>query len=72
MGSGIYSNGAGGGAGHGGKGGAGYYKGKTGEGGNIYGSSDLPCELGSGANDPDETSQNVAGGGIVGTYLNHA
>ncbi|CAM8901139.1 unnamed protein product [Rhodiola kirilowii] len=65
LGSGIYSNGAGGGAGHGGRGGAGYYKGKTGEGGNIYGSSDLPCEPGSGANDPEETTQNVAGGGII-------
>uniref|UniRef100_A0A7N1A4F4 DUF8003 domain-containing protein n=1 Tax=Kalanchoe fedtschenkoi TaxID=63787 RepID=A0A7N1A4F4_KALFE len=65
LGSGIYSNGAGGGAGHGGRGGAGYYKGKTGEGGRIYGNSDLPCELGSGASSPNEGFQNIAGGGII-------
>ncbi|RVW40643.1 hypothetical protein CK203_079211 [Vitis vinifera] len=48
IGKGNYSNGAGGGAGHGGRGGSGLFHGRVSEGGDKYGSAELPCELGSG------------------------
>lgn len=65
IGTGNYSNGAGGGAGHGGRGGSGYFNGMMSEGGNRYGSADLPCELGSGTERPNQSSENVAGGGMI-------
>ncbi|KAK9266889.1 hypothetical protein L1049_027148 [Liquidambar formosana] len=65
IGKGNYSNGAGGGAGHGGRGGSGYFNGRMSEGGNRYGSADLPCELGSGTEGPNESYGSVAGGGII-------
>lgn len=63
---GNYSNGAGAGAGHGGKGGSGFYGGNLSEGGQRYGSADLPCELGSGTAGPVQSYGPVAGGGIIG------
>lgn len=36
------------------------------KGGNIYGDADLPCELGSGTEGPNDSNGNVAGGGIIG------
>lgn len=69
MGKGNYSNGAGSGAGHGGRGGSGYFKGKVCYGGNAYGNADLPCELGSGAGSPNQSYGNVVGGGIVGKHF---
>ncbi|KAH9328000.1 hypothetical protein KI387_000108, partial [Taxus chinensis] len=60
----VLSDLAGGGAGHGGKGGAGYFKGNLSEGGKEYGDADLPCELGSGSG--NSTSElTTAGGGII-------
>ncbi|KAL6985839.1 hypothetical protein U1Q18_019211 [Sarracenia purpurea var. burkii] len=66
IGKGSYSNGAGGGAGHGGRGGSGFFNGRVAKGGNRYGDADLPCELGSGTEGPNESNGNVAGGGIIG------
>ncbi|KAI8534522.1 hypothetical protein RHMOL_Rhmol10G0096600 [Rhododendron molle] len=65
IGRGNYSNGAGGGAGHGGRGGSGIFNGMVAKGGNIYGDADLPCELGSGTEGPNDSNGNVAGGGII-------
>ncbi|GAA0159688.1 transmembrane signal receptor [Lithospermum erythrorhizon] len=65
LGWGNYSDGAGGGAGHGGRGGSGIYNGWTGEGGKEYGNADLPCELGSGTQGPNQSYGDVAGGGII-------
>ncbi|CAK9172632.1 unnamed protein product [Ilex paraguariensis] len=65
VGMGNYSDGAGGGAGHGGRGGSGFFNGKVSKGGNKYGSADLPCELGSGTEGPNETSGRMAGGGMI-------
>lgn len=57
--------GAGGGGGHGGKGGAGVRDGITSNGGDSYGSDELPCELGSGGGNPG-TGNSTAGGGLIG------
>ncbi|KAI3721695.1 hypothetical protein L2E82_32713 [Cichorium intybus] len=57
---GNYSNGAGRGAGHGGRGGSGWYHGRLSECGTTYGRPDLPCELESG-----ESVGRVAGGGMI-------
>ncbi|XP_074269772.1 uncharacterized protein LOC141592825 [Silene latifolia] len=65
VGKGIYSKGAGAGAGHGGKGGSGMFNGTIIEGGSRYGDADLPCELGSGSEGPDDSYGNVAGGGMI-------
>ncbi|KAL8107077.1 uncharacterized protein LOC141670433 [Apium graveolens] len=65
IGRGNYSNGAGGGAGHGGKGGSGVHNGIVSEGGNTYGSANLPCELGSGSDGPRVAHGHVAGGGMI-------
>ncbi|KAG8374639.1 hypothetical protein BUALT_Bualt10G0016900 [Buddleja alternifolia] len=65
VGRGNYSNGAGAGAGHGGKGGSGFFNGVLSEGGCRYGSADLPCELGSGTEGPNQSDGYVAGGGMI-------
>ncbi|XP_057487508.1 uncharacterized protein LOC130773578 [Actinidia eriantha] len=65
IGKGNYSNGAGGGAGHGGRGGSGFFNGMVSKGGNRYGDADLPCELGSGSEGPNDSNGNVAGGGMI-------
>ncbi|KAK1367713.1 MraZ [Heracleum sosnowskyi] len=65
IGKGNYSNGAGGGAGHGGKGGSGVYNRIVSEGGNTYGSPNLPCELGSGSEGPRVSHGHVSGGGMI-------
>lgn len=65
VGKGNYSNGAGGGAGHGGRGGSGSYNGKVTNGGDTYGDAYLPCELGSGTEGPNDSTGNIAGGGII-------
>ncbi|KAA8522109.1 hypothetical protein F0562_012577 [Nyssa sinensis] len=65
IGKGNYSNGAGAGAGHGGRGGSGFFKGRASEGGNRYGNADLPCELGSGTEGPNESYGHAAGGGMI-------
>ncbi|XP_059656702.1 uncharacterized protein LOC132303459 [Cornus florida] len=65
IGKGNYSNGAGGGAGHGGRGGSGFFKGRVSEGGNRYGNAELPCELGSGTEGPNESYGHAAGGGMI-------
>lgn len=36
------------------------------DGGNKYGDADLPCELGSGTEGPDQSYGNVVGGGMIG------
>lgn len=59
-------NGAGGGAGHGGKGGSGYFNGRESIGGSEYGNAILPCELGSGTEGPNESYGHVVGGGMIG------
>lgn len=69
IGKGNYSNGAGGGAGHGGRGGSGFFNGMLSEGGQIYGSADLPCELGSGTEAHNQSDGFVAGGGLIGEYF---
>lgn len=69
IGKGNYSNGAGSGAGHGGRGGSGYFNGWVSNGGDEYGNADLPCELGSGAEGPDHLDTPVAGGGMIGKYF---
>lgn len=66
IGKGNYSNGAGGGAGHGGRGGSGIFNGILSEGGQRYGSADLPCELGSGTEGRNQSDGYVAGGGLIG------
>ena len=40
------------------------------EGGGIYGNAELPCELGSGTEGPNESYGHVAGGGMIGNNLN--
>ncbi|KAL3817947.1 hypothetical protein ACJIZ3_003852 [Penstemon smallii] len=65
VGMGNYSNGAGAGAGHGGRGGSGFFRGMLIEGGRRYGSADLPCELGSGTEDPNQSDGYVTGGGMI-------
>lgn len=69
IGKGIYVNGAGSGAGHGGPGGSGYFNGRLSNGGHEYGSADLPCELGSGTEGPDHSYGHVIGGGMIGAYF---
>ena len=68
LGKGLYSNGAGSGAGHGGRGGSGIFNGRVCNGGHTYGDPDFPCELGSGAESPDNSYGNVIGGGMIGQY----
>ncbi|KAM7254037.1 hypothetical protein ACFE04_031719 [Oxalis oulophora] len=65
LGKGHYFNGAGSGAGHGGRGGSGYYNGRLSNGGHEYGNADLPCELGSGTASPGSSYGPVVGGGMV-------
>ncbi|CAH2046122.1 unnamed protein product [Thlaspi arvense] len=65
LGKGLYSNGAGSGAGHGGRGGSGVFNGRVCNGGHTYGDPDFPCELGSGAESPDNSYGNVIGGGMI-------
>ncbi|WZZ02138.1 hypothetical protein YC2023_074466 [Brassica napus] len=65
LGKGLYSNGAGSGAGHGGRGGSGIFNGRVCSGGHTYGDPDFPCELGSGAESPDNSYGNVIGGGMI-------
>ncbi|KAJ8755136.1 hypothetical protein K2173_018934 [Erythroxylum novogranatense] len=65
LGKGNYSNGAGSGAGHGGRGGSGYFNGIVSNGGNKYGSADLPCEVGSGTWGPNQSYVNAIGGGMI-------
>uniref|UniRef100_A0A803LU97 DUF8003 domain-containing protein n=1 Tax=Chenopodium quinoa TaxID=63459 RepID=A0A803LU97_CHEQI len=64
-GKGRFLDGAGSGAGHGGKGGSGMFNGTISEGGSIYGNANLPCELGSGSEGPNESYGHVAGGGMI-------
>ncbi|XP_010518683.1 PREDICTED: uncharacterized protein LOC104798344 isoform X2 [Tarenaya hassleriana] len=65
IGKGHYSNGAGSGAGHGGRGGSGFFNGRVCNGGHTYGDPDFPCELGSGAEGPDKSYRDVIGGGMI-------
>ncbi|MBA0718588.1 hypothetical protein Golax_006329 [Gossypium laxum] len=65
IGKGNYLDGAGSGAGHGGRGGAGYFNGRVSNGGHEYGDADLPCELGSGAEGPTHSFGHVFGGGMI-------
>ncbi|XWS38680.1 hypothetical protein CRYUN_Cryun19dG0151800 [Craigia yunnanensis] len=65
IGRGNYLNGAGSGAGHGGRGGAGYFNGRVSNGGHEYGNADLPCELGSGTEGPTQSFGHVIGGGMI-------
>ncbi|XP_028772845.1 uncharacterized protein LOC114729995 isoform X1 [Neltuma alba] len=65
IGKGNFLNGAGGGAGHGGRGGSGYFNGRESNGGSVYGNARLPCELGSGTKGPDESYGHVVGGGMI-------
>ncbi|KAM5573238.1 hypothetical protein ABKV19_012995 [Rosa sericea] len=65
IGKGNYLNGAGSGAGHGGRGGSGYYNGRVSNGGNEYGDANFPCELGSGAEGANQSYGNVVGGGMI-------
>lgn len=69
IGKGNFLNGAGSGAGHGGKGGSGMFNGSLSEGGGIYGNANLPCELGSGSEGLNESYGHVAGGGMIGKYI---
>ncbi|KNA21809.1 hypothetical protein SOVF_039820 [Spinacia oleracea] len=62
---GRFLKGAGSGAGHGGKGGSGMFNGTISEGGSRYGNANLPCELGSGSEGPNESYGHVAGGGMI-------
>lgn len=66
VGRGNYTKGAGSGAGHGGRGGTGYYNGIVCNGGPDYGSADLPCELGSGTQGPNQSFGHMVGGGMIG------
>ncbi|KAL5748335.1 hypothetical protein ACOSQ2_025632 [Xanthoceras sorbifolium] len=65
IGKGIYSNGTCSGAGHGGRGGSGFYNGRLSNGGHKYGNADLPCELGSGTEGPNQSYGHVIGGGMI-------
>ncbi|KAF5729667.1 hypothetical protein HS088_TW20G00031 [Tripterygium wilfordii] len=65
LGKGKYTNGAGSGAGHGGRGGSGYFNGTISNGGSEYGNPDLPCELGSGTEGPSSSYGHVIGGGMI-------
>ncbi|KAJ7952625.1 Glycine-rich protein [Quillaja saponaria] len=65
IGKGNFSNGAGSGAGHGGRGGSGYYNGWVSNGGNEYGNANLPCELGSGTEGPNKSYGHILGGGMI-------
>uniref|UniRef100_A0A2N9GP22 Uncharacterized protein n=1 Tax=Fagus sylvatica TaxID=28930 RepID=A0A2N9GP22_FAGSY len=65
IGKGNYSDGAGSGAGHGGRGGSGVFNGWVSIGGNKYGDADLPCELGSGTEGPNQLYGLVVGGGMI-------
>ncbi|XP_057449726.1 uncharacterized protein LOC130740994 isoform X1 [Lotus japonicus] len=65
IGKGNFLNGAGGGAGHGGRGGSGYFNGRMSIGGDEYGNAILPCELGSGTKGPNESYGHVVGGGMI-------
>ncbi|GMI84352.1 hypothetical protein like AT5G11700 [Hibiscus trionum] len=60
----FLDNGIGSGGGHGGKGGIGCYNGSCVGGGNLYGNSELPCELGSGSGN-ESSADSTAGGGII-------
>ncbi|KAE8678713.1 putative Glutamyl-tRNA(Gln) amidotransferase subunit C [Hibiscus syriacus] len=60
----FLDNGIGSGGGHGGKGGLGCYNGSCVEGGNSYGNSELPCELGSGSGN-ESSADSTAGGGVI-------
>lgn len=66
---GRFLKGAGSGAGHGGKGGSGMFNGTISEGGSRYGNANLPCELGSGSEGPNESYGHVAGGGMIGKRI---
>lgn len=68
IGKGNFSSGASSGAGHGGKGGTGYFNGMVCSGGTDYGNADLPCELGSGTEGPNQTYGQTVGGGIIGNF----
>eukprot|EP00250_Pteridium_aquilinum_P010753 c19609_g1_i2 orf=575-4888(+) len=68
----LSSSGAAGGAGHGGKGGKGYFNGSWADGGKEYGSSLLPCELGSGSGNSTSGEVTTGGGVIVIGSLEHA
>lgn len=68
---GISRTGAAGGGGHGGKGGNGYFNGSWAEGGKEYGSTTLPCELGSGSGNLTSGKVSVGGGVIVIGSLEH-
>lgn len=61
----VLGDGLSGGGGHGGNGGVGCHGGTCVEGGTSYGSTYLPCELGSGSGNESLTGS-TAGGGIVG------
>ncbi|KAG0575849.1 hypothetical protein KC19_5G035100 [Ceratodon purpureus] len=63
-------SGAGGGGGHGGRGGDGVLSSSNG-GGQTYGNSELPCELGSGGGNPGLGSLTAGGGIIVLGSLEH-
>ncbi|KAI4315173.1 hypothetical protein L6164_028014 [Bauhinia variegata] len=65
IGKGNFLNGAGGGAGHGGRGGSGFFNGRMSNGGNKYGNANLPCELGSGTEGPNSSYGHVVGGGMI-------
>ena len=44
------------------------FNGTISEGGSIYGNANLPCELGSGSEGPNESYGHVAGGGMIGKH----
>lgn len=61
----VTVGGAGGGGGHGGRGGSGFYDSIVSLGGDSYGRTELPCELGSGGGNPG-SGNSTAGGGLIG------
>jgi len=61
----VLGVGVGSGGGYGGSGGYGCYNGTCIEGGLPYGDANLPCWLGSGGGNDDNTDS-TAGGGVVG------
>ncbi|KAH9776795.1 Ephrin rec like domain-containing protein [Citrus sinensis] len=61
----IIASELGSGAGHGGRGGSGFFNGRLINGGHKYGNADLPCELGSGAEGPNESYAPAIGGGMI-------
>ncbi|MCO5593740.1 hypothetical protein L7F22_047757 [Adiantum nelumboides] len=67
----LSRSGAAGGAGHGAKGGRGYYNESWADGGKEYGSSSLPCELGSGSGNITSGRSTRGGGVIVIGSLEH-